>query len=425
MESYVQSINGSRQHFGCYYTPVKLMNSNPSSLTKNTPIIHEQVETSLKHYFTFIQKCKVNNDEYLFSQNSESSPFTLCFAIFGLNFLKKNDQLITYKDILHQTLRNNLEKYKAFRINFTDELRFDKPFMQLLTFTLSCFEILQIIDSDPLASTVEPLISKNIKRDLEFTKSLQGAPQSGNQAMFMAILIIHAQKHLGHHIDNMLEEWVDLHLLHMNKFGFWGNNKQMTHLQFQNGYHQYEIFKYLDLDLPNINKTASHVAMLADSKGHFAPYPGGGGCYDYDAVFLLTYHKIKTEDLDIQLLKKTFFNILSEQNPDGGFAENKFLGTLSMCKSLKIIFDAIGSKTLSLKRERLRRAIGLLRSKNRRVPTHWTKYSRLWNESNLWDSWFRMMAIALIQERLFPEISTEINFINFPGIGYHHEVNQK
>ena len=33
--------------------------------------------------------------------------------------------------------------------------------------------------------------------------------------------------------------------------------------------------------------------------GGFAPYPGGGACYDYDAIFFLTY-----ENNSINFLKK-------------------------------------------------------------------------------------------------------------------------
>ena len=62
----------------------------------------------------------------------------------------------------------------------------------------------------------------------------------------------------------------------------------MSHLQFQNGYHQYEIFEYLNtLNVPWDN-AAKNVSLLSDMHGHYAPYPGGGGCYDYDAIFMQT-----------------------------------------------------------------------------------------------------------------------------------------
>ena len=34
--------------------------------------------------------------------------------------------------------------------------------------------------------------------------------------------------------------------------------------------------------------TFRNVLLMGDKSGQFAPYPGGGGCFDYDAVFILT-----------------------------------------------------------------------------------------------------------------------------------------
>ena len=38
--------------------------------------------------------------------------------------------------------------------------------------------------------------------------------------------------------------------------------------------------------------------------------------------------------------------------------------------------------------ERLRYGLTLLRRRHDRIQTHWSRYSREWSESNLWDSWF-------------------------------------
>ena len=31
------------------------------------------------------------------------------------------------------------------------------------------------------------------------------------------------------------------------------------------------------------------------------------------------------------------------------------------------------------------------------ITTHWNNYNRKWDESNLWDSWFRMQTLARIE----------------------------
>ena len=64
---------------------------------------------------------------------------------------------------------------------------------------------------------------------------------------------------------------------------------------------------------------------LVDHRGHFAPYPGGGGCYDYDAIFLLTQESICSTSKHTDLLVKTFNTLINEQNSDGGFCESLYI----------------------------------------------------------------------------------------------------
>ena len=105
--------------------------------------------------------------------------------------------------------------------------------------------------------------------------------------MFIAILNIYANKYLNLERSKQIEEWLNFNINSINKNGFWGNKLNIDYLQFQNGYHQYEIFEYLKINKVPWNKAAKNTLLMADTFGHFAPYPGGGGC-DYDAVFLLT-----------------------------------------------------------------------------------------------------------------------------------------
>ena len=49
-------------------------------------------------------------------------------------------------------------------------------------------------------------------------------------------------------------------------------------MQFQNGFHQYEVFSFLGVDDVPWDKCAKHVATLGQKEARFAPYPGGGAC---------------------------------------------------------------------------------------------------------------------------------------------------
>ena len=111
-------------------------------------------------------------------------------------------------------------------------------------------------------------------------------------------------------------------------------------------------------------------------------------------------------------------SILSEQNEDGGFCESLHVRPRSLANisaSFLHAFNGCGRA----RTERLRSALTLLRPKHDRIHTHWSVYSREWSESDLWDSWFRMLTLARIDCALNPEHSKSWGFINFPGIGFH------
>jgi hypothetical protein len=235
--------------------------------------------------------------------------------------------------------------------------------------------------------------------------------------MFMAILLAHARDRLGAATTPRLGQWESLHLAHMNRFGFWGTASTMSHLQFQNGYHQYEMLEYLDTPGVPWDSAADAVATLADDEGHFAPYPGGGGCYDYDAVFMLT-GTLASAARHAALLERTGRSILDEQNADGGFCESRRVRPRSRENITRAVRHALNGRGQA-RTERLRQALTLLRPRHDRIRTHWSRYSRGWDESDLWDSWFRMLTLARIDCALDPEHAAHWGFIDCPGIGFH------
>ena len=62
--------------------------------------------------------------------------------------------------------------------------------------------------------------------------------------------------------------------------------------------------------------------------------------------------------------------------------------------------------------------LALQRPKHNKLQTHWTKESRRWDQSNLWDTWFRLMTIARVDMRLDSGNEMRWKFISFPGIGF-------
>jgi len=374
-------------------------------------------------YLSFIRSCAVGDGQFRLTTRSEVTPFGLCFAIFGLQLLKQKKELSSNAEHFAERLKTNLIRYKKRR-EFINDLAYDKPFLQLLTFTLSSLYLLGQLSIDSLEEVVVPVVSRDVAADVTRIGALEGAPQSGNRAMFMAIVLLHARDYLGIDTQESIDKWVELHLSAMNSRGFWGKGTGMTHLEFQNGYHQYEIFEYLGIDNPKAECAASSVETLADWEGHFAPYPGGGGCYDYDAVCILTSSGQKYNAERRRLLFTTARTVLGEQNADGGFTESHRIRPYSL-RNIKAALRHVTSSRGRACMERLRNVLTLMHPKHDRIHTHWSAYSRRWDESDLWDSWFRMLAVARIQVALGANMLNQWGFIDYPGIGFHRLLHRK
>ena len=367
------------------------------------------------NYGMFIDSCYVNEKGYKLTKKSDISPYALCFAIFGKYLIGDDIFLERNKNLFNNLLRSNIVKKRE---ECKKNLCLSKPYLQLLTFTLSALKVLDTLEFDPLKDLTLEIISNDLIINLKNSGTYEGSPGTGNLAMFYGILLIHANEYLKINTSLEINLWVKHHIENMNINGFWGHANSKPYLQFQNGYHQYEVFDYLETQI-NIDSTKI-IVQLADKLGHFAPYPGGGSCYDYDAIYMLTRDSSMHNK---KLLEKTLFSIINSRNFDYGFSESQFIRPLNANNLFAIIHHVSLSNKFSFY-ERARICLALFRPKNNRISNHWTNYSREWSESNLWDSWFRMLAVARI--RIYKNIDTIDNwgFINFPGIGYHKDLKE-
>lgn len=369
----------------------------------------------------YIRACDAGQDAFRLTPRAEPTPYARCFAVFlrqllmdpGLSAMAEALSLAIVRDFKYMRSRSEVDIH-------------GKPYRQLLTFSLSALAALPGASPRMLDEFVAEQLSGHDMHDLERMGCLDGRAGSGNQAMFDAIFLIHGRDQIGFDTQPLIDEWVELHLRRMNRLGFWGMDSGMTHLLFQNGYHQHEVLEYLGIKNPRLESTLAAVRSLADADGHFAPYPGGGGCYDYDAVFMLTPEGRMPDEATRALLQRTASTIAYEQRPDGGFAESirvrpRSLENLHMFASH--VLGAFGKGSLFT--ERLRYGLTLQRPKHDRIHTHWSSYSRRWDESDLWDSWFRMLALARIDVAMHPEHASHWGFIDYPGIGYHPSLRAK
>lgn len=364
----------------------------------------------------FLDACHVDNDIFRLAPQAEPTAYARCFAVFLLKLLRR------VPDNPLRLARSLVEDMHALRERSNVDTK-SKSYRQLLAFSLSANAALGVLGDECYADLVAEQIPLDVERELNEFGCLTGKAGSGNQAMFLAIFLIHGRDSLGLDTQSHIDDWVNLHINHMNRFGFWGSDRGITHLQFQNGYHQHEIFDYLEVENPRLEEMIAAVRSLADIRGHFAPYPGGGGCYDYDAVFLLTPGNRPPDAATYELLLRTANSISSEQNADGGFCESHYVRPRTFQSYSNFVRHVVSAwKHPAAMKERLRYGVTLQRQKHDRVHTHWTRYSRHWDESDLWDTWFRMLTLARIDVAMNPDKASEWGFIGYPGIGFHHSL---
>ena len=363
-----------------------------------------------ENYRKYLLQSLNSNDEFRFTLNSSFSKFSLLFGIYGLNFCNEIDIIKGKREVWIKKIKDNIFKYYSERKIYNEKIILDKPFMQLLTFSLSALSILKVNNDKEIDNLINHIIPDNFIHYMDISGVKKGKPGTGNLSMFLAICFINNK------MKKNIDKWLNYNIKSMNHYGFWGNH--MNHLSFQNGYHQYEIFKFLNVTLNKKTKSNAikHIINCCDDLGHFAPSPGGGACYDYDAVFMLDFlDETKNNEEIIYCFNKLKNTLINEQNSDGGFCESKYIRPF---KTFAFLKSLISSKSLSIFFERLKFFILLIRTKNSIIKNHLSSYSRKWNESNLWDSWFRVQTLVIIQKYLNPNSREIGKFIKFPGIGF-------
>ena len=371
----------------------------------------ENFKNSISNYIT---KHIDNNNNVSLTKLSSSSPFALCFAIHTL-FLVKNIKILKEKENEWiNLLENNLITASKYGI-------YSKSFQQLLTLTISSFIILNNPKNEVVINFSKKLIPKNMNTYLNQIGVHKGLPGSGNMSMFVAIFCIYNQKYYNIDCQNEINSWLLFHKNNLNSYGLWGNVKNFQYSLFQNGYHQYEIFNYLNYsDIP-ILQIKNNVLKLQDNYGHFSSIPGGTGCHDYDAIFFLTYKCEEHIQNNIirDALIKTKKRIIQIQHRDGGYSESLFVRPLNL-KNLKRQIEHVKLKNINGRKERISRFIANLRPKNSKLKNHWSNYKRNWNETNIFNTWFKVLTVAKI-EKYLDRNNNKWGFLNFPGIGFDNE----
>lgn len=293
-----------------------------------------------------------------------------------------------------------------------------KAVHQLTAFSLSA---LRIVKGEPkhILRFIERWRNRaDVKSYLCSKGVLTGAPMSGNFAMFLAIFLTWEYERTGRKGD-LIDTWFELHDAWQNsETGFWGKQDKYFPFQgFQNGFHQLVIYNYYHMPVKYQEKIVDAVLGLQDVEGRFAPYAGGSGCYDFDAADILincgvrTGYRTEEAAAALHTLRKA---ILDSRNADGGFCESARIRSRYSAIFLDTLRNFCSSPVP------VHRFCTTLRSSfNRRINNHWTKIGRKWNQSNIWDTWFRCLTVAEIDTILSDgDKDSGWKFQDFAGLGY-------
>jgi len=364
---------------------------------------------------------------YRFSAFTDDTIFSTCFALFVLDLFKETD---SFTDKQRQEWISHIqgfqnEQYGYFEPETCYHQDKERNLYQLSCFCLSALGLLGTEPRCPIAFIEQWETPDDVKEYLYVRGCHEGRPGSGNKAMFLAIFLTYEYLRTKEgHLLEKINAWFEFHDRTQNPHGFWGKNRGSYYFHgLQNGFHQLLVYFYWRRPINHLDKIVDVALSIQDRDGYFAPTPGGEACHDYDTIHILVnaYKILDQRYTEVaESLKRAFHAILRNKNHDGGFCQSKrsLESVIDLVKSCQFLIS--GGKP-RLWYERLRRCTGRVLRGESLVITGWTEKGRRWNESNLWDTWFRCLSLAEIASTIGLEDSPGLEKTNFHktlGLGY-------
>ena len=368
-----------------------------------------------------------------FHANADDTIFCSCFALFTLDLFKETEKFTQQEEqdwISHiQSFQNKEHGYFEPEKYYHQDK--ERTRYQLTCFCLSALGILSAEPKFPLTFVEQWKTSDDVKEYLFDRGCHEGRPGSGNKAMFLAIFLTYEYERAKQdHLLDKIGAWFEFHNETQNRNGFWGSDLKSHYLHgLQNGFHQFVIYFYWQKEIPKFDRIVDIALKSQDKSGFFAPTPGGEACHDYDAIHTLAMAHRTTDYRKDEIeacMHRAFHAILSTRDGKGGFCQSKCELT-GLMDFLKYIPFYLSNRSGYLWYYRARASFAALLRKRNLIHTGWTEKPRLWNESNLWDTWFRCLALAEIAHTIDESLLKDFRNVNFhktPGLGYFPKTTQ-
>jgi len=220
---------------------------------------------------------------------------------------------------------------------------------------------------------------------------------TSNKIMFLFYFLTYEQERLN--IDNrVLIEYLFNFLDLRQDFntGFWGTQNGAS---LENGMfgasHIYLFYDYYGKEINYKDKIIDNVIKLQNKFGLFGS-KFGGACEDYDAIEILSI-LMKNSNYKFEVIKKTisktYNTIIKNQNKDGGFSYR--IDNRNVFNKIKNVIN---------------------QKENTYKYSGWTRMKSNFFRSDIWGTYFRVLAIAKIEE--MSNKKNKFRFYPLPGWGY-------
>ena len=214
---------------------------------------------------------------------------------------------------------------------------------------------------------------------------------SGNRALFLGALLSQGS---GPGAD-ALGAWFEWHDRHARASGFWGEGHRSDwYVGMGGAAHQYLVYHFHRREPPHLRAAVDRVLRMQYADGRFWPVPGGGSCYELDALEILAVGRAwsdhRREEI-AEAARRVTDVVLASRNPDGGFcwAARRWF---DVGDGLRAVMGPGDLRTRAWTLRALANAHVLRHEEARR--TAWVEGAHPVGVSSVYDTWFRLLTLA-------------------------------
>jgi hypothetical protein len=274
---------------------------------------------------------------------------------------------------------------------------------QLASFAVSALAALGRPPAHPLRF-LEPLRAPDaVRAHLDGLAWDRNPWNSGNRALFLGALLSQGADAASR---AALDAWFEWHDRRARASGFWGKGHRSDwYVGMGGAAHQYLVYHFHRREPPHLGAAVDRVLRMQYADGRFWPVPGGGSCYELDALEILAVGRAWSDhrrDEIAEASRRASDVVLASRNADGGF-----------CWAARRWFDVPdGLRALAGPGDLRTRAWTLRALANAHVLRHEEARRTAWVEgahpvgvSSVYDTWFRLLTLATAS-RVTPDART-------------------